>query len=63
MGTVGGNLRSNPEIAGERCVAACRRVREHLDDLWDQEFEEDVNAGRLDQAIARARQEYPGGEN
>ncbi|HZE56439.1 MAG TPA: hypothetical protein VE031_01170 [Chthoniobacterales bacterium] len=40
------------QLAGER--------REYLDDLWDKEFEEDVNAGRLNQAIARAREEYAG---
>lgn len=38
-------------------------LREHLDDLWDKQFEEDVNAGRLDHLIARARQEQARGQN
>ncbi|HWM24881.1 MAG TPA: hypothetical protein VNP98_08650 [Chthoniobacterales bacterium] len=35
-----------------------QELREHLDDLWDKQFEDDVKAGRLDQAIARAREEH-----
>ena len=38
-------------------------LRDHLDALWDEQFEKDVEAGRLDQLIARAREEYAGGEN
>lgn len=38
-------------------------LREHLDDLWDKQFEEDVKAGRLDNLVARARQDHLGGEN
>jgi hypothetical protein len=36
-------------------------LREHLDSLWDQEFEGDVKAGRLDDMIARAREEHATG--
>jgi hypothetical protein len=32
-------------------------LREHLDALWDQQFEGDVKAGRLDDMIAQAREE------
>jgi hypothetical protein len=35
-----------------------QELRDHLDDLWDKQFEEDVKAGRLDNLIARARQEH-----
>jgi Arc/MetJ-type ribon-helix-helix transcriptional regulator len=35
-----------------------QELREHLDDLWDKQFEDDVKAGRLDKAIARAREEH-----
>jgi hypothetical protein len=38
-------------------------LREHLDALWDEQFEEDVKAGRLDSLIARAREEYASGNN
>jgi len=37
-------------------------LREHLDALWDQQFEGDVNAGRLDDMIARAREEHATGK-
>ena len=31
-------------------------LREHLDALWDKQFEQDVEAGRLDDMIAGARE-------
>lgn len=37
-------------------------LREHFDALWDQQFEEDVKAGRLDDVIARAREEHAAGK-
>lgn len=37
-------------------------LRDHLDKLWDEQFEKDVEEGRLDQLIARAREEYAGGK-
>jgi hypothetical protein len=39
------------QLAGE--------FRDYLDALWDQQFEADVQAGRLDKLIARAREELP----
>jgi hypothetical protein len=36
-------------------------LREHLDALWDEEFEKDVEAGRFDQMIARACEEHASG--
>ena len=37
-------------------------LREYLDGLWDKQFEGDVKAGRLDNLIARAREEHAGGK-
>ena len=37
-------------------------LRDHLDALWDNEFEKDVEAGRVDQMIARAREEHDSGK-
>jgi hypothetical protein len=33
-------------------------LRDRLDELWDVQFEDDVKTGRLDQTIARAREEH-----
>ena len=37
-------------------------LRDYLDALWDKQFEDDVNAGRLDKMIARAREEHAAGQ-
>lgn len=37
-------------------------LREHFDALWDEQFEDDVKAGRLDDVIARAREEHASGK-
>ena len=37
-------------------------LREHLDALWDKQFEEDVKTGRLDDLIAAAKEEHARGE-
>jgi hypothetical protein len=37
-------------------------LREHLDALWDKQFEEDVKAGRLDDLIATAKDDYVRGK-
>ena len=39
-----------------------RELREHLDELWDKQFEKDVITGRLESVIGRARREYGCGE-
>ncbi len=39
-----------------------RDLRSYLDALWDKQFEDDVEAGRLDDLIARAREEHARGE-
>jgi Arc/MetJ-type ribon-helix-helix transcriptional regulator len=40
-----------------------QELREHLDALWDEQFEGDVNSGRLGNVIARARRKHVRGEN
>ena len=37
-------------------------LREHLNALWDKQFEEDVKTGRLDTLVARACEEHTGGK-
>ena len=37
-------------------------LREHLDTLWDEQFEQDVQAGRLDDVIAAAKEEHARGK-
>ncbi|HKP04348.1 MAG TPA: hypothetical protein VJU77_13430 [Chthoniobacterales bacterium] len=37
-------------------------LREHLDALWDKQFGDDVEAGRFDSVIARAKEEYASGK-
>ncbi len=39
-----------------------QELHERLDGLWDEEFEQDVKAGRLDGVIARARAEHAAGK-
>ena len=39
-----------------------QELREHLDGLWDEEFEQDVKVGRLDGIIAEARAEHVAGK-
>lgn len=45
-------------LPAEEAWKLAQELREHLDVLWDKQFQEDVEAGRLDQLIARAREEY-----
>jgi hypothetical protein len=37
-------------------------LREHLDALWDKQFEQDVKAGRFDDLIANAKEEHARGK-
>ncbi len=39
-----------------------QELRDYLDALWDKQFEEDVEAGRLDPLIAWAREEHATGK-
>jgi hypothetical protein len=38
------------------------KLRDHLDALWDEQFEKDVEEGRFEQMIARTREEHDGGK-
>lgn len=39
-----------------------QELRDYLDPLWDEQFEKDVQAGRLDSLIMRAREEHASGK-
>jgi hypothetical protein len=39
-----------------------KALRDHLDALWDEQVENDIEAGRFDQMIARAREEHDSGK-
>ena len=39
-----------------------QELHERLDGLWDEEFEQDVKTGRLDDVIASARAEHAAGK-
>ena len=52
---IGEAIRKLPPQEAWKLVAD---LREYLDSLWDKQFEEDVKAGRLDNLIARAREEH-----
>ena len=41
--------------------ALARELRDYLDDLWDAEIERDVNAGKLDTLVEKARAEHRAG--
>ena len=42
--------------------ALAHELRDYLDDLWDAEIERDVNAGRLDHLVEKARAEHRAGQ-
>ena len=50
------------KLPAEQAWQLAEELRDHLDALWDEQFEKDVNAGRFDQMIARAREEYASGK-
>ena len=41
--------------------ALAHELRDYLDELWDAEIERDVNAGRLDALVEKARAEHRAG--
>lgn len=51
------------KLPAEQAWQLANELREYLDDLWDNQFEEDVIAGRLDNFIAQARNERARREN
>jgi Arc/MetJ-type ribon-helix-helix transcriptional regulator len=50
------------QLPAKEAWKLAQELRDHLDALWDKQFEEDVEAGRLDQLIARAREEHATGK-
>jgi hypothetical protein len=50
------------KLPAEEAWKLAADLRDYLDGLWDQEFEDDVNAGRLDNLIAGARDEHAVGK-
>ena len=55
---IGEAIRKLPPQEARRLA---EELRDYLDALWDKQFEEDVKAGRLDDLIARAREEHATG--
>ena len=58
MSTVAEIREAIRQLPAEEAWQLAQELRDHLDALWDQQFEEDVQAGRLDAVIARAREEH-----
>lgn len=50
------------KLPAEEAWQLAEELRDHLDALWDEQFEKDVEGGRLDELIARARAEYIAGK-
>ncbi|HAF03702.1 MAG TPA: hypothetical protein DCO65_09885 [Spartobacteria bacterium] len=62
MSTVAEIREAIRQLPAEEAWQLAQELRDHLDALWDQQFEEDVQAGRLDAVIARAREEHASGK-
>ena len=62
MSTVAEIREAIRQLPAEQAWQLAQELRDHLDALWDQQFEEDVQAGRLDAVIARAREEHASGK-
>jgi Arc/MetJ-type ribon-helix-helix transcriptional regulator len=50
------------KLPAQEAWKLAEELREHLDALWDKQFEQDVAAGRLNDMIARAREEHATGK-
>jgi Arc/MetJ-type ribon-helix-helix transcriptional regulator len=50
------------QLPAKEAWKLAQELRDHLGALWDKQFEEDVEAGRFDQLIARAREEHATGK-
>jgi hypothetical protein len=62
MSTVAEIREAIQKLPAKEAWQLAEELRDHLDALWDEQFEKDVEGGRLDQLIARAREEYAGGK-
>jgi hypothetical protein len=50
------------QLPPEKAWQLAEELRDYLDILWDREFEQDVQAGRLDAVIVNARAEHASGQ-
>ena len=50
------------ELPANEAWQLAEELRDHLDALWDEQFEKDVEADRFEQMIARAREEHASGK-
>ena len=62
MGTVTEIREAIRKLPPQEAWRLVEELRDYLDALWDKQFEEDVKAGRLDDLIARAREEHASGK-
>ena len=50
------------ELPKEEAFALAERLQQRMEKEWDQQFDSDVKAGRLDKVAEKALQEYRAGE-
>jgi len=62
MSTVAEIREAIRQLPANEAWQLAQELRDYLDALWDKQFEENVQAGRLDQLIARAREEHESGK-
>ena len=62
MNTVAEIREAIRQLPANEAWQLAQELRDYLDALWDKQFEENVQAGRLDQLIARAREEHESGK-
>ena len=58
MSTVAEIREAIRKLPAQEAWKLAAELRDYLDALWDKQFENDVKDGRLDNLIARAREEY-----
>ena len=62
MSTVSEIREAIRKLPAQEAWQLAEELREHLDALWDKQFEEDVKTDRLNDVIARAREEHATGK-
>jgi len=62
MSTVAEIREAIRQLPAREAWKLAQELRDHLDAVWDKQFGEDVEAGRLDPLIARAREEHASGK-
>lgn len=58
MSTVTEIRKAIQKLPAREAWQLAEELRDHLDALWDEQFEKDVKAGRLDNIIAEAGREH-----